>query len=318
MDLLPKDIHGIIFDKLPNCYLFLMRFTCRTFRDSLITVLTEATAAEFCSSGDMKVILFLQQTLKWKFNDTNYSLKAIVGNHLELFKWLWVTKNDCEWSDDVYSFAGLYGRLDILKWMIETVGHKSNAMFSSRAAAYGGHFELIDWCEGACGLGDILDSELYVFAAGGGQIEFLKRLRETRERRHISDPFTCTAAAINGELTVLKWLRENGYPWDAHTCAFAAECGQLEVLKWLRENGCPWNEHTCAYAEQAGATETLEWAVKNGCPCRYVQMYYLQNRPSKWKKGYEEGYRALVERRLQLLHLQNYDFDCIDEDPLDD
>ena len=58
--------------------------------------------------------------------------------------------------------------------------------------------------------------------------------------------YTCTYAAKNGHLDVLKWARENGCPWDEDTCSYAAiEWTFGNITKWSRENGCPWNEDTC-------------------------------------------------------------------------
>ena len=45
-------------------------------------------------------------------------------------------------------------------------------------------------------------------------------------------------------------LDENGCPWDDYTCSNAALNGHLEILKWAHENGCPWNEYTCSNAAQ--------------------------------------------------------------------
>ena len=42
--------------------------------------------------------------------------------------------------------------------------------------------------------------------------------------------------------------RENGCPWDEYTCSNAAFNGHLDILKWARENGCPWDENTCCNA----------------------------------------------------------------------
>ena len=50
---------------------------------------------------------------------------------------------------------------------------------------------------------------------------------------------TCSSAAKNGHLDVLKWARENGCEWDSWTCSNAAKNGHLDVLEWVRENGCP-------------------------------------------------------------------------------
>ena len=49
----------------------------------------------------------------------------------------------------------------------------------------------------------------------------------------------CTLAAEAGQHEILKWLRENDFPWDLETCRYAAAGGHLEVLQWARANGCP-------------------------------------------------------------------------------
>jgi hypothetical protein len=54
----------------------------------------------------------------------------------------------------------------------------------------------------------------------------------------------CKWAALQGQLEILKWLRENDFPWDEKTCTRAVRGGHLEVLQWLRANSCPWNENT--------------------------------------------------------------------------
>jgi len=54
----------------------------------------------------------------------------------------------------------------------------------------------------------------------------------------------CKWAALQGQLEILKWLRENDFPWDEKTCTRAVRGGHLEVLQWLRADSCPWNENT--------------------------------------------------------------------------
>ncbi|CAB9499735.1 ankyrin repeat protein [Seminavis robusta] len=77
---------------------------------------------------------------------------------------------------------------------------------------------------------------------------------------------TCAATAKGGHLDFFKWLRENGCPWDIDTCAAAARGGHLYVLKWLCENGCRWDAHTIDFAAEGGHLELLKWAHENGCP----------------------------------------------------
>mmetsp|Transcript_5665 Transcript_5665/g.25562 ORF Transcript_5665/g.25562 Transcript_5665/m.25562 type:complete len:319 (+) Transcript_5665:197-1153(+) len=74
----------------------------------------------------------------------------------------------------------------------------------------------------------------------------------------------CHDAAAEGELAVLKYLREKCAPWDESTCAAAAWVGNLDILKWARENGCPWDRRTCDNAARNGHLKLLKWARKNG------------------------------------------------------
>ncbi|MDB0053520.1 ankyrin repeat domain-containing protein [bacterium] len=47
---------------------------------------------------------------------------------------------------------------------------------------------------------------------------------------------------------------------DAEMCDAAAMTGQLEVLKWARSNGCPWNRTSCqALASLFGHSEVVAW-----------------------------------------------------------
>ena len=46
----------------------------------------------------------------------------------------------------------------------------------------------------------------------------------------------CTTAAGSDYLKILKWERENEFPWNQITCYTAANNGNLETLKWARTN----------------------------------------------------------------------------------
>ena len=104
------------------------------------------------------------------------------------------------------------------------------------------------------------------WAALQGQLEILKWLREND---FPWDEKTCTRAVRGGHLEVLQWLRANSCPWNEYTCAWAAHDGDLEMLQWARANGCPLSVHTCAYAVWGGHLEVLQWARANGCPWDY-------------------------------------------------
>ena len=77
---------------------------------------------------------------------------------------------------------------------------------------------------------------------------------------------TCSAAAKNGHLEILKYAHENGCPWNEWTCEMAAKYGHLDCLKYAHENGCPWDEEICEVAAACGHLDCLKYAHENGCP----------------------------------------------------
>ena len=136
-------------------------------------------------------------------------------------------------------------------------------------------------------------------AAQRGCLDTLKILH--RRGRVAFNVDLCTAAAYGGQLEVLKWLRENSYPWDEMTCACAASGGYLKMLQWARANGCPWDERTFLGGAYGGHLKVLQWARANGCPwdaetCAHaaadggITLLY-----SAARDGHEAVVRALVE-----------------------
>ncbi|CAM9976944.1 unnamed protein product, partial [Scytosiphon promiscuus] len=71
---------------------------------------------------------------------------------------------------------------------------------------------------------------------------------------------------MRGHLDVLRWARENGFPWDDNTWYLAAFGGYLALLHWVVQNGCPWREATTKSAARGGNLDVLQWARTNGCP----------------------------------------------------
>lgn len=139
-----------------------------------------------------------------------------------------------------------------------------------------------------------MDERCTAAAAGGGQLEALKWLRENG---CLWDELTCKYAAGGGDIgyahndmpndsgfpeqplvytsrhfEVLKWARDNGCPWDGHTMFSAAARGDIELMSWLREKGCPWGDDSFDEASRLldngyiGFSEVVQWMTENGCP----------------------------------------------------
>jgi hypothetical protein len=100
-------------------------------------------------------------------------------------------------------------------------------------------------------------------AAFHGQLDFLAEFYEM-------DPscFTalslgrraCQAAAGQGQLATLRWLRERGVAWDEETCYEASKADRLDVLKECVERGAPINVTRCIQvSERCSCQKCREW-----------------------------------------------------------
>ena len=80
------------------------------------------------------------------------------------------------------------------------------------------------------------------------------------------DLTACAAAAANGHLETLKYLRFVECPWDESTANEAARGGHLDLLVWALENGCPSNDATQLHAASRGDLDMVMWLHHNNHP----------------------------------------------------
>ena len=93
------------------------------------------------------------------------------------------------------------------------------------------------------------------------KLELLKWAREEKECRW--DTATISAAALQGNLEMVKYCVANECPIDVRACAYAAEMGHLECLKYLREEvKAPWGESTSSLAALNGHLHILEYLIE--------------------------------------------------------
>lgn len=120
------------------------------------------------------------------------------------------------------------------------------------------------------------DTETCTGPARAGKISTLVWLRE--EGCPWSAPVCATAAASNGRLAVLEWLREREKeecPWNEDVCEAAAGYGDLAVLQWLREEvECPWDGRSCAVAVENGHLDVLVYIYENGGEYKEPRFYH--------------------------------------------
>jgi len=197
-------------------------------------------------------------------------------------------------DDDAAVAAAQMGRVETLEWLW-CLGRLTygSLVRATAAAAGGGHLEMLRW---ALERGWPFDESACRAAASAGRLDILKWLRrvadcewdaETIEvgihmgharlvkwaasRGCEPDEWACAAAAANGDLGLLRWLRtELGCAMDESTCAAAARGGFLHVLKWARAHGCAWDGATLCGARAGSHFGVLEWARAHGCPRNFL------------------------------------------------
>jgi|EP00982_Pelagococcus_subviridis_P007069 hypothetical protein len=129
------------------------------------------------------------------------------------------------------------------------------------------------------------------WAAYAGELELLKWLRENEY------PWadTCTKAAKRGHLHVLEWARENGAPWDATVCSGAAYSGHFHVLKWALTNGAPWDVQTALSCVLGDQLETAIWAIRHGAPVDEETYDAAVTRGHRWTPFAENVWDILMD-----------------------
>lgn len=105
----------------------------------------------------------------------------------------------------------------------------------------------------------------YELAAFYGHLEILKFLTQIRYPAKLND-YVFSAAAEKGHLHIMRWLKDNDFPWSEKTFALASENGNLDNMKWLKENGCPLDTTAIIAALKNENLQNLRWLKQNGCP----------------------------------------------------
>jgi hypothetical protein len=142
------------------------------------------------------------------------------------------------------------------------------------ARRFGGHVAVLEWlldracpwtdrCPRAVGCAPgTLECEA---AAYGGHVAVLACLR-ARGASWGDGAAMCSSAARGGHRAVLAHVYAAGCPLDACSSMYAGHHGDVSMLRWIREQRGPWDARTCACAALEGHLELLQYAVAASCP----------------------------------------------------
>jgi hypothetical protein len=110
-----------------------------------------------------------------------------------------------------------------------------------------------------------MTQELFCYrVAETNNLDYLNWAREVKQCAW--DEWTIGCAALQGNLSMVKYCIENDCPMDAAACMCAAYNGHLAILKYLRERNCPWDRKTLWEAHHQNQIECLNYATEQRCP----------------------------------------------------
>ncbi len=137
-------------------------------------------------------------------------------------------------NDMLVGCASYYNNIPLLELSLsKSKGYSSYniVMFG----AMGGQIPVLEWC-----LKNKYNINYAIqYVVEDGHLHTLKWLKEQKCDFDISHDTKCYIAARNGDLEILKLLREIGFPWSCRVYEMALKNGNQELIKWMLENGCP-------------------------------------------------------------------------------
>lgn len=217
------------------------------------------------------------EMLKWAFENgcelhRDIFSKALKSNDLEIVKWIHANKHVTNYELDLDTCENFLknGNLEMLKWIIKNGYKLPNGVFTK--AIESNNLEIVKLVH--VDISDMIRPNTCTKMIKIGNLEMLQWL-VIENGFHVHREIVCKAAAKYGQLDILKWARENEFPWDEKVCENAAENGHVGVLRWAHENGCPWSEKIYEFIIEWGDLETLKWLHENGCPWNNMVYNYV-------------------------------------------
>lgn len=179
--------------------------------------------------------------MDWLYKD-NYDLdvftmeSAIRSQRTNVVEWL--HKKSCPVSESVCQVAAKEGFNDILKFLLSN-GYKVSIQYCLAAAASRKDKSMMEWL---CENHEPWDPGAFVLLLG--ITDDVSILKWVHEEGYSWDSRTFNAAVIKGKMDLLEFLYEQQCPWDSTTFDDAVCSRDDTVIKWLHEKKCPWNKET--------------------------------------------------------------------------
>ncbi|KXZ49086.1 hypothetical protein GPECTOR_23g19 [Gonium pectorale] len=207
---------------------------------------TPAAAEEAAGLADHAALQYLVPEVPVFIRDDvdDYLLDVVKGGHLAVLQTLHAAGWPLHQNAQAYAVqAARTGRMDLLAWLLDTLGAEAvrldEGLFA--AAAESGSLELLAWLQQR---GCPCHRSAYLAAVGSGCEAALEWLAEQGcPMEEGGQPYI--TACRNGDLAMARCLRRLGVPWGPNGKVFlgAAEgsffLAPLPLLRWLLREGCP-------------------------------------------------------------------------------
>jgi hypothetical protein len=72
----------------------------------------------------------------------------------------------------------------------------------------------------------------------------------------------CVFAARRGDIKMLRYLHENGWPWEGYTLRAAAKSGNRDCLAYVLDNACPWTPDDLCQTVRSTLWTTIVTAIR--------------------------------------------------------
>ena len=151
---------------------------------------------------------------------------------------------------------------------------------------------------------NLVNSSIFEYVITGDNIDCLKYLHINGYISNSSFDSIIKTSVRRNFIRCSKYLIDNNFQKDKYCCAYASENGNIEMLKYLREKGCLWDESTVTVAAACGHFDCLKFALDNNCPFKSIAYKFaiekgyirIANYLNENNYPYDEKYKDLCER----------------------
>jgi len=198
------------------------------------------------------------------------SHSAVIQDNVFIIKYLY--ELGCPFKPLIWQYVIRNNNIKLVKWLIKKPLIPFNnlilmiAIDNNRTNIFKFLFE---YCEKM----DLEAQQEFIFdhALSRGRVDIVDWLYYNKNYEF--NKFSFEYAAQSGKIKMLDYIYKLAYNdcsniawWTPSVTVAAAEEGHIHVLKWLRERHCPWNIFTTYAAAEYHHIETLKWCIDNKCP----------------------------------------------------